>query len=131
MAAKRKREHTSFEDVVTGLRRARPIPALPDTVPFGQLPHTDPERVVYPIAVRALRPAQARELVAGGAALAWDGCGCGAAQCLTWFGSSDRDRLAVSSKPVAEKGDLWLWSNADGDLAVLAESDTQWGDLMG
>jgi hypothetical protein len=131
MAAKRRGEHTSFEDVVTGLRRARPIPALPDTVPFGQLPPTDPQRVAYPIAVRALRAAEARELVADGAALAWDCCGCGAAQCLRWFGSSDRDRLAAGGRPVAEKGDLWLWSNADGDLAVIAESDTEWGDLLG
>ncbi len=131
MAAKRKRAHTSFEDVVAGLRRARPIPALLDTVPFGQLPPTDPQRVAYPIAVRALRPAQARELVADGAVLAWDGCGCGAAQCLTWFGSSDRDRLALGGTPVAEEGDLWLWSNADGDVAVIAGSDTEGGDLMG
>ena len=131
MAAKRKRDRTSFEDVVTGLRKARPIAALPDTVPFGQLPPTDLKRVAYPIAVRALRPAQARELVADGAALAWDGCGCGAAQCLTWFGSSDCDRLAASGKPLAGKGGLWLWSDADGDLAVLAESGNEWGDLMG
>lgn len=83
-----------------------------------------------------ISPKHAQEMVADGAGLAFEGCGCGgAAGCnAEWIDASVRDGLA-STRPRFVKGygsptwiDLW---HGEGGPVVYAHGDVEWGDALG
>ena len=82
-----------------------------------------------------ISPEQAQQLVADGALLAFEGCGCGgSAGCKAeWVDASVRGGLARTS-PRFVKGygaPTWIdvWQGEDG-YVVYAHGDVEWGDAL-
>ncbi len=87
------------------------------------------------VLVGEISPERAQELVAQGALLAFEGCGCGgSAGCAAeWFQAPILHALA-SKKPRFVKGygsptwiDLW---ESDAGSVVYAHGDVEWGDVL-
>jgi hypothetical protein len=82
-----------------------------------------------------LTPAEALRHVAGGALLAYEGCGCGGmAGCApVWAEASELTELASGPKPRFVKGfgaPTWidLWTDGTREV-VFAHGDVEWGSL--
>jgi hypothetical protein len=90
-----------------------------------------PGRVVYDLEGEDLSPQRAWRLVAEGAAVAWDPCGCDAAGCRRWFDRDERADLVAAGPPQGHAEGLHLWTNSSGQHAVLVDEWVVWGDLMG
>ena len=103
----------------SGRRGRRP------TVPVG------PGRVVYDLEGEDLSPLRAWRLVAAGAAVAWETCGCGAPGCRRWFDPDERADLVAAGPPEGHAEGLHLWTDGSGRYAVLVDEWVVWGDLMG
>jgi len=85
--------------------------------------------------VGEVSPKQAQELVANGALLAFEGCGCGgSAGCKAeWIESSVRDGLATM-RPRFVKGygsPTWIdfWQGEERSV-VYAHGDVEWGEAL-
>ena len=86
--------------------------------------------------VGRIQPGEAQELVAAGAQLAYEGCGCGgSAGCSPeWLAAEARAQIATQ-KPRFIKvygSPTWIdcWSG-DGGFVVYAHGDVAWGDVLG
>ena len=128
---RRRRQRETFADVVVELASRRRVPPTTELLPDGTHPPRGPAGIQYPVELRLLRPGEARALVAQGAALAWDGCGCSTPGCLVWFDAEERAALVRLGAPRADEDELSLWTSRDGDLVVIAGAAVQWGDLLG
>lgn len=127
----------SFADVV---RRVKALPATPPWVAPGRQGSTwgdSSGQRAYALVTDDLTPLAAQALVADGAVLVYDACGCGGAECeLDWIGEQDAADLAAAGAPVLRptkdgRADLEHWRSADGrDLVVLAVEVT-WGARIG
>ncbi len=85
--------------------------------------------------IRGVTPKQAQELVADGATVAFEGCGCGGwAGCAArWIDAATSVELGLI-RPRFVKGhgsptwiDLW---EGDGGSVVFAHGDVEWGDAF-
>lgn len=82
-----------------------------------------------------LTPAQAQQLVADGALVAYEGCGCGGSGgCTpTWASDQQLEQARIGSKPRYVKGfeaPTWidLWTD-DTTQVVFAHGDVEWGSI--
>ena len=132
MGRRRQHEREGFVDVVVELRSRRARPRAFDprrggrpVVPIG------PGRVVYDLEGEDVSPERAWRLVAEGAAVAWDTCGCGGASCRRWYDVQERADLVAAGPPVGHAEGLHRWTNDSGQSAVLVDEWVVWGDLMG
>ncbi len=85
----------------------------------------------------SITPAEALEFASSGAAVAFEGCGCGGtAGCpIRWFDEASVARLVAAGTPHFVKGfgsPTWfdLWSGTTQTL-VFAHGDVRWSDVMG
>jgi hypothetical protein len=132
MGRRRQHDREGLDPVVVELRPRRPPARAYDgrragrhAVPVG------PGRVVYDLEGEDLSPQRAWRLVAEGAAVAWDPCGCGAVGCRRWFDPLERADLVAAGPPVGHAEGLHLWTNRSGQYAVLVDEWVVWGDLIG
>lgn len=68
-----------------------------------------------------------------GACVAWDRCGCGGYCGFDWFTAEDVARTVAAGTPKGKrtkrrKGNLSVWTDADGGVLVVAEDAVQRGD---
>lgn len=122
----------TFAQIVARTRAEPPAPEVEDPA-APRMP--DGRRLVELRA--AIDPAEARELVAAGALLAFEGCGCGGGPgCApTWYDADERRRAAeVVPRVRAKRHPGWidLWSPVDdpGAQVVYVHGEVLWGDLM-
>ncbi|TKV60677.1 hypothetical protein FDO65_03010 [Nakamurella flava] len=128
------RSRPPFAAVVDGLRRRPPAPErdrrarlrAPDGRVFVEI---DPDLI----------PDAAVDLVAGGASVAWDSCGCRGYCGIEWFDADDTAVLVRSGPPVFvpasrkvphAAGRLSAWHTDDGQVLVLASGEVRWGGLL-
>ena len=85
----------------------------------------------------ALTPGEARDLVAGGALLAFEGCGCGGGPGCEprWYDADERRRATTVLPRIRAKthpGWIDLWSPVDDAAThvVHVHGEVLWGDLM-
>lgn len=130
---RRRAERPVFADIVDEARKT----PTPQAFPSPTLVAADGKR--YVPSGRSLEPGQAVELVAGGAVLAWDSCGCLGGCEFEWFGSADRAELVRTGPPELRhrsgrryrgRGHLTEWRTTAGDVLVLASEDVRWGSFM-
>jgi hypothetical protein len=132
MGRRRQHEREVFDGVVVELRSRRPRPQAYDVRRRGRpVVPVGPGRVVYELEGEDLSPERAWRLVAEGAAVAWDPCGCGAPGCRRWFDTGERADLVASGPPEGHAEGLHLWTNHSGQYAVLVDEWVVWGDLIG
>lgn len=118
-----------FADIVDEVTHRPPSPTEPGPTLLA------PEGCCY-IRVDELTPAGALDLVAAGARVAWDSCGClGGCGDLEWFDPADGPRLVQAGPPILRTrkgtpGELSYWCADDGRTLVLATHDVRWGRLM-
>lgn len=128
------RRGRSFAEIVDDVKQTPP--------PKAHTPHsaaesiTDPAGRVFREVEEQLTPERAQELVAKGAALAWDDCGSrGYAAPVVWIAPDDAARLAAAGPPVLplttrQRGELGAWQSSDGAWLVLASMSVRWGRLL-
>lgn len=132
MPAKRKQ---TLAEIVAEVRAAPPEPVVvrPGAVnASGQF--FDPAGALL-TSQRSIDPAQAAALVADGALVAFEGCGCGGfgGGCQPeWADESARERLASAGSPRFVKGfgsPTWIdeWSS-ESSTVVFLHGDVKWGE---
>lgn len=126
----RTRRGETFADTVARTRAEPPVPE-PDDPDTPRLPSG--ERLVR--VCHDLPPGEARDLVAGGALLAFEGCGCGGGRgCApTWYDEHERRRAAALLPRVrGRRAPSWidLWTAPDDSVVVYAHGEVLWADLM-
>ncbi len=98
-----------------------------------------PDGRVFRETTAALDPAAAQELVAAGATVAWDSCGCRGYCGMEWFDRADNalflrtgspQFVAPSRKVPHATGHLSAWRTDDGQVLVLASREVRWGGLL-
>jgi hypothetical protein len=113
------------------LRDLESSPSTPVGQPVDSSPR-DPFGRRYDLVDASLSPGRALELVARGAAVAWDPCGCGGFCGYVWLDRAAVGELVASGRPrLPRKKDRWgrlsRWQADDGTDLVLAEADVRWG----
>lgn len=132
----KRRASESFADVVAHVKASPVRPALVRPGRHGDTWGDRSQRRAYELVTDELSPADARALVAQGAALVYDECGCGGVECrLDWVSSADAQRLAVAGPPVLHppkngRADLEHWRSADGRNLVVAAVAVTWGSRI-
>lgn len=130
---RRRAERPVFADIVDDAR----ITSTPTASPSPALVAADGKRYLH--TGRSVEPGRAVELVAGGAVLAWDSCGCLGGCELEWFEPADRAELVRTGPPELRhrsgrryrgRGRLTEWRTTAGDVLVLASEDVRWGTFM-
>lgn len=128
-------------------RRARPVFAdlVIEAKIAASLPSPPPPSLVAPDGNRffrtgrSLAPAEAVDLVAAGAIVAWDSCGCLGYCDMNWFAAADQAEFVRTGPPELRRptkrrnrghGELTEWQTCAGDTLVLASQDVRWGRFM-
>jgi hypothetical protein len=85
----------------------------------------------------SITPERAHQLVAAGAAVAWDDCGSrGRHGPVVWFSDPQLERMAVAGPPQLRRkkdhrdANLVEYRREDGRPVVIAEMSVRWADLM-
>jgi hypothetical protein len=129
----RRRRRPVFADIIDDVQNT-PTPAPP---PPPALVAPDGKRYFH--TGRPVEPVAAVDLIAGGAVLAWDSCGCLGGCEFEWFQPSDRAELVRTGPPELRhqsgkryrgQGHLTEWRTTDGAVLVLASEDVRWGTFM-
>lgn len=133
-SGRRARSEPTFAAVVDDLQRRPPAPTPDDR---SRLRSPD-GRVFFP-SVDELSPAEAAAMVAAGATVAWDSCGCQGYCGMEWFPATDNARFLRAGPPEFvprsrkvphADGHLSAWRTDDGQVLVLATREVRWGGLM-
>jgi hypothetical protein len=133
MAARRK---PTFAEIVENVRATpkTPITVRPGTFNAdGQF--FDPSGTLLTRTKNSIAESKAADLVADGALVVFEGCGCGGGGCIPeWISTDDLDRLRTADKPRFVKGygsPTWIdqWTGAAGDVVFL-HGDVEWGDVL-
>lgn len=93
----------------------------------GDLLH-GPDGRVYRRESGRISPGRAQELLAAGAAMAVDDCGCGGFCGLEWPSPAERTDLARRPPALTRRRFGWLeeWRSADGHSLLLQNGDVRW-----
>lgn len=124
-----RRRRPVFADIVDEVKHEPPAPPGPGPMLFA------PDGCGYRW-VDELTPAGAMDLVAGGALVAWDSCGClGGCGDLRWLDPAAGPRLIQAGPPILRTrkgtpGELSYWCAQNGQTLVLASYDVRWGRFM-
>lgn len=98
----------------------------------------DPSGRTYTQVTDAITPKRAAELLATGAAVVWDGCGCHGAGCKAdWVEGERIERLRRSGRPSVSRiapgskraPSAWIeeWRAADGAVLLYVAGTVVWG----
>ncbi len=126
----KQRSTPSFAQIVEDAKRA-PRPLVEPADDGSRL--TDPAGRTWHEVEAPISPGRARELVADGAALAWDDCGSrGYGAPVDWLSTSEATALAADGLPVLRTkrdpaSELSAWATEDGASLVLATRSVRWG----
>ncbi len=128
-----RRARPVFADIVNEAKNA---PSLPSPPPPSLIA---PDGNCFFRTGRSLAPDEAVDLVAAGAIVAWDSCGCLGYCDIDWFAASDQAELVRTGPPELRQptkrrnrghGELTEWQTCAGDTLVLASQDVRWGRFM-
>lgn len=128
-----RRAQPVFTDIVNGVKDTPSLPSLPRPSLIA------PDGSCFFHTGRSLAPAEAVEMVAAGAVVAWDSCGCLGYCEIDWFAASDRAEFVRTGPPELRQpakrrnrghGELTEWRTCTGDALVLASQDVRWGRFM-
>lgn len=133
MASKRRRTFAEIVDEVQATPRPE-LEVLPGT--FNRLGQFfDPSGAVL-TRHEQVSPSEAADLVARGATVVIETCGCGGGHGCTprWIDTDGLDRLRTADKPRFVKGygsPTWIdhWTVSTGDVVFL-HGDVKWGDVV-
>ena len=105
-----------------------PAPVMRPGLHDGRL--VAPNGRVDELADGRLSPKRAQELVAAGAPVVFDDCGCNGYCGLGWPNDEERRRLARCSPPRVRRkrfGRLEEWRTREGSPVVFVSGDVHWG----
>lgn len=129
MSKASERDRKPFSEVLREVQE-RPVRPEPDRAGVA-----DAEGTRWVKSRTSITPGEAVALVAHGARVAWDPCGCGGYCGFTWFSPDEVARLAAAGSPTVRstkrrRGNISEWVAADGRVLVVAEDAVRWSDLL-